>query len=961
MGNIKIIDWRSDFIAGLGGFLTDLDPTRTLALFPHNRPARHLRAWYQQSELVKKPCLLPEMTSFDAFVSGLRRELTAQALQPAGKLDQLGLLFTVVRGLAGSTGGLLAKLPLAPEAFFPWGMRLASLVEEFLRQGVTPANLANMGGEVAPWAEALLEQLGDISQGFVQGMEARGWTTPGLDHRYLADHLDEAVERLRSSTVVAAGFYVLSGTEDALFKRLWDENILEVLWHTDPELAQGGPGHDHCVEHRHWLRHWSAQAELIGPAPTRETGPEISFIEGFDLHSQLHGLQACLDELDPDGDNAAIVLPETGALLPVLHHLPAQEVNISMGYPLERTGLFRLMDTLLTLQENRDTQGRYFWRDLLELLRHPYLKMLHLDGEQALRRLFHAHEAFVRGNEKFQNPLAWQAPWGQPELEGVSEEAEALRLEVLAVCLTGFEGLSTLEQLADALAALVALLRLRGEKLWKKYIIDAEYLARLATSVIPGMRTSAISLEPFGPRTIFAVLRQLCKAERVSFEPEPLTGLQVMGVLETRLLTFRKLFVLDAVEDRLPSSSPYDPLLPDPLRHMVGLPDALERDNVSAYNFKRLLMGAESAVLLYQSGVQPGLFDSKSVRSRYVEELIWEREKQERRGKSLIKPGEAPISVVHFPASPLPPGLTDIPMSEGLRLRLRELVTGKPLSASRLDRWLACPKRFFYHDLARLRPVSEVGEEGDRMALGTLLHEVLGEFLEPHLGREVDISTLDPGGLLRLFRERFATDDRLNQASWDVRQGVVSAAQLRLPRFLQQQGRTTILALEQQLSTTLDLDDATVSLVGTLDRVDKRGEGILVLDYKTGTVKKPRKGFWDDLELWERLDAKSQDEALLLDLKRALDSVQLPMYLYLYRTAQGAMPHDAGWIELKGDGAETTLLPAEWTREEREDVVDTYIPRLLRALLKNMLTADRFRALPGKQCQWCDYRGPCGA
>ncbi len=963
MRSINIIDWHSDFIKGLGEFTLELDPKRTLILFPHNRPARHLRAWYQASNKVAKPCLLPEMSSIDKFVASLRRELTQQPLKPAGKLDQLGLILDVIRDMHGSNQGLLSKLLLKPKIFFPWGVRLASLIEEFLRQGVSPQNLAHTSGEVAPWAEAILAQLGDISKGFVSGLNERGWTTPGLDHSYLCDNLESVTETLRQTTVVAAGFYALSGTENKLFKRLWDEGILEVLWHTEPSLTLGQPSSPDCTEHRNWLKKWNVRARLMGPAPLYPNGPEISFIEGFDLHSQLHGLQQRLTQTNVSQD-AAIVLPDTGALLPVLHHLPDQDVNISMGYPLERTGLFRLMDILLSLQENKDDSGRYFWRDLLELLRHPYLKMLEPEGEAGtspLRRVFHVHETAVRSGAKFQVPTSWKPPYTEPILDGLPATTEALRQEVLEVCLNGFSNLETLGNMAQALSKLTALLRKHGSELWTRYVIDAEYLARLSTSVIPELNGSAISQEKFGQPTLFAVLRQLCRGERVSFEPEPLTGLQIMGVLETRLLNFKNLFVLDAVEDRLPSSSPYDPLLPDPLRHAVGLPNSRERDSVSTYNFKRLLMGAQKVVLLYQAGIQPGLLDTKSVRSRYVEQLIWEREKQERRGKKLIQPGEDPIEVIHFPASPIPPGVVDIPMNDELSKLLREQLKEKGLSATRLNHWLTCPKNYFYRYLAKLYPMDEINEQGDRAAFGSIMHEVLREFLEPHLGHETDLSLLDADALVRLFQRAMDTDERMAQASWDVRHALAATAKVRLKRFLKNQGITHILALEQELSAKFEVNEFNISLTGQLDRVDKRENNIIVLDYKTGSVQTPRKGFWEDMELWERIEANDpNDTALLPELSQALHSVQLPFYLHLYREDTGNVAHDAGLIALAKDGVESLLFGPKWEEQERIDVVENMIPRLLRALVNDMLTTGSFRAQPGSQCEWCDYRGPCG-
>jgi RecB family exonuclease/nucleotide-binding universal stress UspA family protein len=988
---VRIIDWRADFIAGLGRFSLGLDPERTLILFPHNRPARHLKAWYKTSPEVARPRLLPRMAAFDAFVQGLRRRLSDNAPVQAGRLDQAGLLLDVVRAVALEDGPL-SRLPLTPDDFLPWGVRLAALMEDLLRQGVTPRNLAHLGGEVTPWAAALLARLGDIASAYVRGLEDRGWTTPGLDHRFLAGHLDRVAGALAGTTVAAAGFYALSGTERLLFKRLWDEGGLEILWHTDPDLALGRPGHRDATLHRAWLAGFGGKAELIGPEPEREGGPEVEFVEGFDLHSQLHALRRRLDtdlggpesgtesniERDDAGENgndAAIVLPETGALLPVLHHLPEREVNISMGYPLERTGLYQLVDGLLRLQERRDGAGRYFWRDLLALLRQPYLKMLSPAGENGpddapLRRVFRLHEGAVRQGGKYQDPLAWLPPYGETLLEGVDEAAaEPLRREVFAVCLEGFARAGTLAQLADALSALARLLRVRGAGLWKRFVIDAEYLARLTDSIIPELKGAALGGQELDRATLFAVLRQLCRGERVSFEPEPLTGLQVMGVLETRLLRFRRLYVLDAVEDRLPSGAAHDPLLPDPLRALASLPDSRERDAVSAYNFKRLLLGAERAVLFYQSGVQPGLFDSRSVRSRYVEELIWEREKRERRGKSLLKPGEEPIETVHFPAVPAPAGTGDVPMSETLAEALRGHLRKRGLSPTRLDLWLTCPRLYLFRHLLRLEPPAEVDESGDRAAFGEVMHRALQEFFSPFIGSDVQPAALDAAGLGRVFSETMAGDERLAQASWDVRRALEMAGRERLARLLRAGTPARILALERKLSAPLEAGGEAVSLRGTLDRVDLRAEGVMVLDYKTGSERRAAKSFWEDGALWERIAVRAQgldpaaadeDPGFLPDLKKALVSVQLPVYLHLAGRDLGRTPHDAALVSLAKDGREFPLLGNKLDEDARTEIIEQRIPLLLSALLADMQGADRFRALAGKHCEWCDHRGSCG-
>ena len=92
-----------------------------------------------------------------------------------------------------------------------------------------------------------------------------------------------------------------------------------------------------------------------GPVST-DPPRRIRFVEGFDLHSQL---AVMADALGPGPHtDAAVVVPDSDALMPVLHHLPDADVNVSMGYPLARTALYRLLDTIVGLQESARDQGK---------------------------------------------------------------------------------------------------------------------------------------------------------------------------------------------------------------------------------------------------------------------------------------------------------------------------------------------------------------------------------------------------------------------------------------------------------------------------------------------------------------------------------------------------------------------------------------------------------------------------
>lgn len=960
---VRIVPWNNPFIPALARHLAGLwerGPENLLVVFPHDRPRRYLKQALAGLPGLPRPTLLPSMPGVDDLFASLARDLRPAPMRRAQRLDLCGLLFEIVSGLRAEGSGLLAKLPLERLEFFPWGLRLAGLLEEFLRHGLTPPDLDQAQGEVEPFAGALLEQLGRIFTSYVTALEERGWSTPGLDCRLVCERLDQVLAALDGKTVVLAGHYALSGAEDTLFRALWERGA-QVLWHTDPALAQGGAGHWCAAEHANWLTAWGARA-VLAEEPQARIMPALRFHEGFDLHSQLAALET---ELAEAPGNTAVVLPEAGALIPVLHHLPERDVNISMGYPLERSALFQLLDTVLTLQENRTAEG-YLWRDVIALIRHPYLKMLPVAGIQPLRLLFHQWEQDIRSGRKHLDPRQLSLEFG-PDLDpGILAQAQYLAQDILERCLTAFETPRTLEDLARALESLAGLLHERGAGLWKRHLLDAECLFRLFTRVTPALAQSAISRDEYPRDLLFFILRQFCSEERISFEPEPLTGLQVMGVLETRLLHFEKVCVLDAVEEHLPGQPPADPLLPDPLRLLLGLPDSRQRDAVAGYNLHRLLRGANEAVLLYKTGVTPGVLESKSVRSRFVEELLWGLEQEA--GKLIAASDQPPLLASSFRLGPIPCGVPAIAKDAAVRDRLVRQLTAKGLSPSRLDDYLACPKLFFFRVLTGLKPLTTVDEEGAPQAVGSLVHEVLEAFLKPHLGQTLRLCDLDATDLGSRFLRALEQSPELAAIPLDRRLALGLAGRHRLMTYLRsQKDETALLALERTVTAQVRAEGLDVPLRGTLDRLDLRDNGLVVLDYKTGqSLPRPRAGVWHDEALWARLAAwdpsKDAGTGILEELGDSLRGVQLPLYLWLAdQSAPPAPVRNAGWIKLADKGQEILLLDQDADEDLRTLVLRERVPALTAFLVRHILAAPAFLPRPGQRCDHCDFREPCGA
>lgn len=1054
----RIVPWDTDFLDALKNEVmkaTRGQPGNAVVVFMHDRPRRYLRERFRYAPDVPKPCLLPRMFTERELMAAFRQEQHQKLRREAGKLDQIALLSRCVRELAEPDTELCMQLAKTDDAgFFPWGVRLADLLEECFTQGLTPEDMLYTEGEVAPFGAALLGSLGKIFHRYRDALIESNLTTPGFDAFVVASALEERTKRddlpplpdfLAGRAILLAGFGMLTGTENALFRYLWRHGA-QVFLHVDPALAENGQGHWACTEQSNWIADWKADTVLACPSPGKK--PKIHYFAGYDLHSQLDALRGDLIELErkdrlaaalkarsttqqlsllPSSENGtASTLPETsasgnaptpiptsqldiavalthsGALLPVLHHLPRKDCNISLGYPLERSLLFRLLETVLDARNRRQPNGTTHWKTLVDLVRHPYLRLLEANGI-SLRDIFQNMETRLRNGSRHADAHAIAEGaaddfFAASSLPNMAEAMPAIREllnRILRDTVDTWARVHTLGGLADALSGLCDTLLVYGSgndengagngkaDIWSRFPIDAECLFRLMQRVIPALKDNGMADMPLPWPLLQAMLLELVRAERVPFEADPLTGLQVLGMLETRLLRFSRVFLVDVTDDRLPGAPIRSPLLPDSLRALLGLPDTRNREQLAAYTFHRLIAGADEVWLYWQEGVETsGLFDGKKQRSRLVEELIWQEEQA--RGQRL-KPGREPLRTAALDVHPPVTVRKVVPKTPSIREQIAASLK-HPLSATRLDAYLTCPLRYYYEQLCAIAPIDEVNEDDDPAAVGVLLHNVLRDFYAPAVGKTVrcdaqsgdpKLPFLDEKALRALFRTA------LDASGLEAALPPESAAMLsvtgpeRLGMFLRAQPKQTeVLSLEEEYDAEILVGGRIRRLTGNLDRVDWReqedpegaiDEGAVILDYKTGRIKALRPGIWADDAFWDALDPEKATETaskpdpehdFLPTIAQRIPTVQLLYYCYLYWQATGKPVLDAAFVALGEDGGERPLFGKGMTIEERERAL-SLIPRLIGFILLHMELCPEFRPREGAHCRWCSWRNVC--
>ena len=438
-------------------------------------------------------------------------------------------------------------------------------------------------------------------------------------------------------------------------------------------------------------------------------------------------------------------------------------------------------------------------------------------------------------------------------------------------------------------------------------------------------RLKALSEEnqfQFEQGTFLKLFRQLMQSLRLPFTGEPLRGLQIMGVLETRNLDFDHVFILSANEGAYPPREVGHSFVPGNLRRGFGLPTPDQQDAIYAYTFYRLLHRARQVYLIHNTEDTPALSGEMS---RFLYQLLYESEPQgddtycypDAHGAFRIQ-----RRTLSAPVRTLPPQPIAIEKEPSVLERLAVYTEAGPsgLTPSALNTYLDCRLKFYYKYVAGLQESEGVQDDVDPAVFGNVLHKAMERVYQRHVERTgqtavtaEDIKRFKGKALDRAVQEGFQehfrgrADEALtlegrNLIAYDMvrkmAKQILKMDAEYAPFEIVSLERETDAGYERLLPVSVGGAEVTVRLKGIIDRVDRKGDTVRVLDYKTGRDEKKVYGI---ASLFDRDDKKRNKAAM-----------QAMLYAFLYepRAApdERIMPGLVNAKELFGDAFDPRLI-----------------------------------------------------
>ncbi|GJQ20786.1 MAG: hypothetical protein HBSIN02_11410 [Bacteroidia bacterium] len=941
MSAVHVIPSTADLIAEVAHHIgvVETDLTRMLVVFPGKRPSHVLRKVLANRR--GSAFLPPLVFSYDEFIDHLRKEHLGGKGRDIDMLDAASLLYEIHSVSPRLGGDHFASF----DRFLPLGFRLFDELEELLLAGADAKHVAEELGSLTFGERHLLAK---YYEEFYDRLKRNGLSTRSTRLVEVATRAGE-LDLSRYTRIILAGFYALTPTDRRLFERLAKTDHAVMIF-------QDGPGLKNQIG---WLLDGddsSGQMDLFEGSVSSEGkrgGPRIHFYRSTDTHGQVFALSArlksILDEGKPLDERTVIVLPSSESLFPVLYQalslFEEEAYNISLGYPLARTPLYGLLGSLLDLVAG--AQGEAVHKNAyFRFVLHPYIKNVRMTGRTDVTRvLFHAlEETLAREGATIVElrDLEGRHVLFERIAAGLSSETEPLSATALKEHLKSMHDRTirpflkpeTLGAFAQKIRDLVFFIS--DESTAWRHPLFARYAGKLLEIVEVILRSEAAT-RVFDDATSYATfLRSYIGPQAVPFPGTPLRGLQVLGLLETRSLSFDRVFVLDASDDILPGGRSAGMLIPQKLRERLGMETHRDREKLIEYHFNGLIEGAKEVHVFFMEN------DSRQ-RSRFIEKILW-KQTQENDGSPM---GTVRYRIHLAQREPQP-----IPKTESVAGMLRDF----EFSTTALDVYLKCQIRFYYRYILGLEEREEVREEIEQLDVGNLIHRILKEFFDPLIGTTLKKRDLDTAKLESLIDAVFEKTFGLSQ------NGAVyllkRQTQAKLREFLEEYQMKIVetqtvelLGLEQKVSAVKD----GAHLSGRIDRIERRGDGkVYILDYKIRHDDTPYRVAW-----------KKFDPAVRKTWTESIGSLQLPMYNLLYSEISG---EEVGKIvpayvflgrNYLDPTIETGLSKDGIVTEEMQRNLHTVILGLVKEIQdpeQQFLPASDLK----KECPGCPYQVMCG-
>lgn len=936
---------NSNFIQTLALHIKEkynLEKDELTVVFPNKRAAFYLRSRFK--EIYKEDIWLPQMLSIEEAVtqwSGVQLVDTVDMLFELISIDSELYQQGDSISIFGSMASQMAKDFDEIDQYEVNAELLFSYINDLRQLGVW-----NLDGGITPKEQQYLlffENLIRYYDRLRKRLEHQGKGYYGMITRSLASFSDnELVAKVRNRMVLFAGFNALTPTERKIIDKLYKAGHAEVIWdfdryYVDDEHNEAG------LFARDYIQHDVPWKPTVFSNSLLTDKKEIHLVGVNGNTIQAKALQSLLQV--EESSDIAVILADEKLMIPVLNAIPDQErydrVNVSMGYPLKQTALDRLVTEFFALHRKGrkiKEKGWYLW---------PILRIL---DEEIIRTIFQKEEidelekyiTYITNNSLFiYQRKDFEKYCRSKDLQEfmrllLQEHTERRPIQLTETLRTLLVFIANKIQGSEQQNAMLFLLNQVSE--------TGKVVNRLKDIMerYPNYVVTFDELE--------VLYRLVSSGTNIKLNSSTTTGLQLMGLLEARNLDFKTFYMIGVNEGILPAGKSYNSFIPYNIRKERGLPDDHEKQAVYAYHFYRQLQGSEKVYFIYNTNGN----DSGGEPSRFLLQLKYELAAR----NPQINIVEEVFANITEPSSPS--RLLTINKSDQLMALLRQKLQpeqdSQALAPTSLSAYLQCPFKFCLKHLMGIKDES-AEEEVQNNIIGSVVHDTLQalytDYCNTIISPTLFTNVIEPS-LNRKLDEvvhRFFGQGLPNVGyNYLIKQNIDKMLETYLHYETSElkNHEISMLAVEQLLTTTIEVGSIPCRISGKADRIDCCDGIFRIIDYKTGNIEAREVKVSNKIETPRDIPEKA---------------LQLLIYKYLYLKNNPQIPPEQVTAAIFGLRNRQIRFELKVDYSPLNDDFMGTMEQMLSSILQSMMD----RSIPFSQptdtklkpCHFCDFKAIC--
>lgn len=636
----------------------------------------------------------------------------------------------------------------------------------------------------------------------------------GALKKYVAQNLPDL--ELKEKFTYWVGFYAVSPSEQKIIDYFIQDNKGYVYWDADEYYV------DNPI---HLAGHFFRNSSKLAKRRYRWIENQINLSKKVVLHkSPGNTIQANIASNIINENRSvetALILGDEQLLIPVLESLdsPKESFNVSLGLAMDQSNLSQLILAIFQMHEkaiSRKTSREYafYFKDVEKVLENHLIAQLYpgLQDQMSL--------SLKEGITTLE----------MRRIKSMLHEASAETLEFIFNKIEEMPkgAVNLIKSLVDHLK-----LTIRNEK-WDPFTAEVifktnQYLNQLSNFCDTYPFIKSIS-------SFIRLLKDISKKEQLDFLGEPLGGLQIIGMLESRTLDFERVIITSCNEGIIPSTTTKASFLPYDLRMQLKLPGRKEYEAIYAYYFYRLLHYSKEIHIIYNS--KTPVIGSGEL-SRFISQLIFEG--HESKFKPKVTEYSYGTELIVYTDS-----LIRIEKSDQVIDAIKSQFLHR-ISSSAITTFLSCSLDFYFKYILQVQDEDFKDEKVQPNTFGSILHDTLEEIYTPIISlsgkmnqKDLEYDRVQIKNLVWKVIESKSLKHHMSTAYNEL---AIKAIIEIIYSFLEQEkvrvkhGHYQILGIEEELSVEIELPlSGKIGLKGKIDRIDRVDGQLRIVDYKSPLI-----------------------------------------------------------------------------------------------------------------------------